>query len=50
MQAALKRLLSPDIADLQTHVPEDDEKFGFLLQVMVGPANGEKRLRMALGW
>ncbi len=41
MRPALRRLHSPDIRDLKTYAPEEDDKFGFLLQVLVGPANGE---------
>ncbi|HAC88551.1 MAG: hypothetical protein CMG91_06435 [Marinobacter sp.] len=37
MNAEIKRLHSPDIHDLELYQPEVPEKFGFLLQVMVGP-------------
>lgn len=37
MNAELKRLHSPDIYDLESYQPENPERFGFLLQVMVGP-------------
>src|SRR5271168_4976155 len=40
MQPTLRRLHSPDIPDLETYAPVEDDKFGFLLQVMVGPTNG----------
>jgi Immunity protein 8 len=33
----LKRLHSPDIADLPSHVPATPEDFAFLLQAMIGP-------------
>jgi len=38
MNAALKRLHSPDVHDLRTFVPEVCDDFGFLLQAMIGPA------------
>lgn len=41
MNAELKRLHSPDIYDLENYQPEDPEKFGFLLQAMVGPEGKE---------
>lgn len=37
MNAELKRLHSPDVYDLENYQPESPEKFGFLLQAMVGP-------------
>lgn len=40
MKAKLKRLHSPDIVDLRAYTP-DSAEFGFLLQLMVGPADGE---------
>jgi hypothetical protein len=36
MNADLKRLHSPDIYDLENYQPVHPDKFGFLLQVMVG--------------
>ncbi len=40
MKAKLKRLYSPDV-DLPTYHPEEPEKFGFLLQAMIGPEEEE---------
>ena len=37
MNAELKRVHSPDIQDLEQFVPESPDKFGFLLQAMIGP-------------
>lgn len=37
MKARVKRYHSPDIDDLQGHVPEDLECFCFLLQIMIAP-------------
>jgi hypothetical protein len=37
MRAQLKRLHSPDVADLQTFAPAEPDNFAFLLQLMVGP-------------
>jgi hypothetical protein len=41
MRATLKRLHSPDILELSSYQPEVDDSFGFLLQVLVGPKEGE---------
>ena len=41
MNAELKRLHSPDIFNLESYRPEDPQKFGFLLQIMVGPEGVE---------
>jgi len=41
MQAKLKRLHSPDILDLSGYQPEVGNNFGFLLQIMAGPNEGE---------
>lgn len=37
MKAELKRLHSPDIYDLESYQPENEGKFAFLLQAMIGP-------------
>ncbi len=37
----LKSLHSPDVGDLKSYVPEDEDCFGFLLTAMIG-APGEK--------
>ncbi|HYV47501.1 MAG TPA: immunity 8 family protein [Myxococcaceae bacterium] len=37
MRAKLKRLHSPDAADLESFAPADPDNFAFLLQLMVGP-------------
>jgi hypothetical protein len=39
MKAELKRLHSPDVADLRTFVPSDPQRFGLFVQAMVGPAS-----------
>jgi hypothetical protein len=41
MQAALKGLYSTDIADVETHLPDEEDNFGFVLRAMVGPLDGE---------
>jgi hypothetical protein len=41
MRAQLKRLHSPDIHDLESYAPEEPDRFGFLLQLMVGPEGSE---------
>ncbi|MGZ8755660.1 MAG: Imm8 family immunity protein [Acidimicrobiia bacterium] len=40
MKASIRRFHSPDVWDLPSHKAGDPEWFGFLLQVMVGPADG----------
>ena len=37
MTPEVKRLHSPDVAELSAYVPADPGNFAFLLQVMVGP-------------
>jgi hypothetical protein len=37
VSAEIRRLHSPDVADLTTYVPDDPHDFGFLLEIMVGP-------------
>jgi hypothetical protein len=41
MRAQLKRIHSPDVQDLSACVPEVRDRFGFLLQMMVGPKGSE---------
>lgn len=41
MRAALKRLHSPDIYDLESYIPLEKENFGFLLQAFIGPKDIE---------
>jgi hypothetical protein len=41
MRAILKRVHSPDIDDLSSFQPEDEKNFSFLIQLMVGPDDGE---------
>ena len=41
MQAVLKRLHSPDIADVKTYLPDEQDNFGFILQAMVGPMDSD---------
>ena len=41
IKAQLKRLHSPDIADLVSYVPPNETEFGFLLQVIAGPSGQE---------
>jgi len=39
MHAELKRLHSPDVPDLKNYSPEQPDIFGFLLQLIIGPAD-----------
>ena len=41
IQATLRRLHSPDVQDLASFQPPDPKRVGFLLQILVGPADGE---------
>src|SRR3954454_1725140 len=41
MRAELKRLHSPDVQNLSTYLPEVRDRFGFLLQLMVGPEGSD---------
>jgi len=41
MMAALKGLYSDDISDLKTYSPSEDNNFGLLVRVMVGPMDGQ---------
>jgi hypothetical protein len=41
MKAAIRRFHSPDVDDLKRWFPAEPECFGFLLQVLVGPGDGE---------
>ena len=37
----LKRLHSPDVPDLDSFYPDDEQCFGFLLQAFFGPSGGD---------
>ena len=41
MRAAVRRFHSPDIDDLERFRPADADSFSFLLQIMIGPADGD---------
>ncbi|HEX4499328.1 MAG TPA: immunity 8 family protein [Thermoanaerobaculia bacterium] len=41
MKATIRRFHSPDVYDLEGWVPADPACFGFLLQALIGPADGE---------
>jgi hypothetical protein len=41
MRPLLKRVHSPDVFDLDVYSPEEESCFGFLLQAMFGPEEGE---------
>jgi hypothetical protein len=38
ISAAIKRLYSPEVRDLAAYIPAEASNFGFLLQVIAGPA------------
>lgn len=39
MKPAIKSIISPDIEDLSNYVPKEQDNFGFLLQLLIGPEN-----------
>lgn len=41
MRAILKRLYSPDIYNLESYIPPEEENFCFLLQAMIGSLGGD---------
>ena len=41
MRAQIRRLHTPDAADLSSFEPEDDTNFSLLVQVIVGPSDSE---------
>ena len=41
MRAEIKRLHSPDIANLESYTPQVGDNFSFLLQIMAGPSGQE---------
>jgi immunity protein 8 of polymorphic toxin system len=42
MRATVRRFHSPDLQDLAVDKPADPEKFGMLMQMLVGPADGPR--------
>ena len=40
MRAVIRGLHSPDIYDLKNYRPSTPDRFGFLLQILIGPENG----------
>jgi hypothetical protein len=41
VKAVLRGTHSPDILDLPTYKPENPDSFGFLLQLFIGPEDGD---------
>ena len=41
MRASVRYMFSPDVPDLPSYQPEPADEFGFLLQIIAGPDNGE---------
>ena len=41
MHAAIRRFHSPDIHDLEGYQPPEQDRFGFLLQILAGPENDQ---------
>lgn len=41
MKPIIKTIISPDVSDLLTYVPNEQDNFGFLLQLLIGPENEE---------
>ena len=41
MKAVIKGIISPDMDDLRNYVPSDREKFGVLLQLLIGPEDAK---------
>lgn len=41
MKATIRSFFSTDISNLATYQPDEDDNFGFLLQLMVGPTEGK---------
>lgn len=37
MKPIIKTIISPDLADLDSYVPEEPDHFGFHLQLLIGP-------------
>jgi hypothetical protein len=41
MKAEIKYLHSPDVSDLQKYMPDLEDDFGFLVQMIIGPQGNE---------